>query len=122
MALGAGPSRIRSMVMRELSWILGIVLVAGIPAALALSKLTESQLYGVKSYDALVVAIAAMALTVTAIAAGYLPAPRLPREPSRRPAPRVTLATPWRRHSCRGALRLRRDSSRPILRVPQAPV
>jgi len=58
---------------------LGIGLVAGIPAALALSKLTQSQLYGVESYDALVVAIAATALTATAIAAGYLPARRASR-------------------------------------------
>jgi len=79
MALGAGPGRIRWMVMRELSWILGLGLVAGIPAALALSKLTESQLYGVKSYDIVVVAMAALALTATAIAAGYLPARRASR-------------------------------------------
>lgn len=65
--------------MRELLWILGIGLVTGVPAALALSRLTESQLYGVKAYDALVVLGAVMALTATAIAAGYLPAHRASR-------------------------------------------
>jgi len=79
MALGAAPGRIRYMVMRELFWILAIGLAAGIPAALALSKLTGSQLYGVKSYDLIVVAIAALALTATAAAAGYLPARRASR-------------------------------------------
>ncbi|MBZ5625981.1 MAG: ABC transporter permease [Acidobacteriia bacterium] len=79
MALGAAPGRIRRMVMRELLWILGIGLVTGVPAALALSRLTESQLYGVKAYDALVVVGAAMALTATAIASGYLPARRASR-------------------------------------------
>src|ERR1041384_6448293 len=79
MALGAGPGRIRTMVMREMSWILGIGLVIGVPAALALSRLTESQLYGVKAYDVLVVAGAALALACTAVAAGYLPARRASR-------------------------------------------
>jgi putative ABC transport system permease protein len=79
MALGAGPGRIRTMVMREMSWILGIGLVVGVPAALALSRLTESQLYGVKAYDILVVAGAALALACTAAAAGYLPARRASR-------------------------------------------
>ena len=79
MALGAAPGRIRRMVMRELLWILGIGLVTGIPAALALSRLTQSQLYGVKAYDAVVVLGAVMALTATAIAAGYLPARRASR-------------------------------------------
>jgi putative ABC transport system permease protein len=79
MALGAAPRRIRLMVLFELSWILAVGLITGIPAALALSKFTESQLYQVKSYDTMVVAIAALALTATAIAAGYLPARRASR-------------------------------------------
>ncbi len=78
-ALGAQPGRIRGMVMREMLWILAIGLAAGIPAALALARLTESQLYGVKAYDALVVAGAALALAATAVAAAYLPASRAAR-------------------------------------------
>jgi predicted permease len=79
MALGAEPGRIRRMVMREMLWILGAGLVTGVPAALALARLTESQLYGVKSYDAVVVAASVLALTATAAAAGYLPAWRASR-------------------------------------------
>ncbi len=79
MALGAAPARIRGMVLRELLWILGIALAAGIPAALVLAKLTESQLYGVKSRDLLVVISAALALALTAILAGWLPARRAAR-------------------------------------------
>ena len=79
MALGAAPGRIRGMVMRELLWILGIGLATGIPAALALSRLTQSQLYGVKASDAAVVLCAAAALTATAMAAAYLPARRASR-------------------------------------------
>jgi putative ABC transport system permease protein len=79
MALGAQPVRIRGMVLREMLWILAIGLATGIPAALALARLTESQLYGVKAYDALVVAAAALALAATAVAAAYLPARRAAR-------------------------------------------
>jgi ABC-type antimicrobial peptide transport system permease subunit len=75
-ALGAPPARIRTMVLREMSWILGIGLVIGVPAALALSKLTASQLFGVKPHDAVVVAVAVLALALTAAAAAYLPARR----------------------------------------------
>jgi predicted permease len=76
MALGAGPGKIRRMVLRELAWILGIGLAAGVPAALVLSRYTKSQLFGVEAFDAVVVAGAVLALTVTAIAAGYVPARR----------------------------------------------
>jgi len=79
MALGAEPGRIRWMVMREMLWILGIGLAIGVPAALALARLTESQLYGVKAYDPVVVAGAMLALAATAVAAGYLPARRASR-------------------------------------------
>jgi predicted permease len=79
MALGAEPGSIRWMVMREMLWILGIGLAIGVPAALALARYTESQLYGVKAYDAVVVAGAMLALAATAVAAGYLPARRASR-------------------------------------------
>jgi putative ABC transport system permease protein len=79
MALGAEPGRIRRMVMQEMLWILGIGLATGVPAALALARYTESQLYGVKAYDAVVVAGTMLALAATAAAAGYLPARRASR-------------------------------------------
>src|ERR1039457_4469286 len=79
MALGAEPGRIRRMVMRELLWILLAGLVTGVPAALLLARYTETQLFGVKARDVVVVAGAVRAMTVTAIAAGYLPARRASR-------------------------------------------
>jgi ABC-type antimicrobial peptide transport system permease subunit len=75
-ALGAKPQTIRGMVVREMLWILGIGLAVGIPAALAVSKFTESQLYGVKAFDALVLAVAAVALALMAAMAAYVPARR----------------------------------------------
>jgi putative ABC transport system permease protein len=76
MAIGASPASIRGMILREMLRILGIGLGLGIPAALALGRYTESQLYGVQSYDTQVVVYAALALSLTAIAAAYLPARR----------------------------------------------
>jgi predicted permease len=79
MALGAAPGKIRGMVMRELLWILIAGLVTGVPAAMLLARYTETQLFGVKARDIAVVAGAVLALTVTAVAAGYLPARRASR-------------------------------------------
>jgi predicted permease len=79
MALGAGPDRILSMVLREMLWIVGIGLAAGIAIALSVTRFAESQLYGVKPRDAVVVAAASLALALTAFAAGYLPARRAAR-------------------------------------------
>jgi ABC-type antimicrobial peptide transport system permease subunit len=78
-ALGAQSGIIRGMVMRELLMILGVGLIVGIPASLALARLTESQLFGVKSFDIWVVLGAVAALGLAALAAGYLPARRATR-------------------------------------------
>jgi predicted permease len=79
LALGAGATRIRGMMMRELLVILAVGLAMGIPAALALARLTESQLFGVKSQDAMVVATAVSALALASLLAGYFPARRATR-------------------------------------------
>jgi predicted permease len=79
MALGAGPGSILSMVLREMLWIVGIGLAAGIAIALSVTRFAESQLYGVKPRDAVVVVAAALALAATAFAAGYVPARRAAR-------------------------------------------
>jgi ABC-type antimicrobial peptide transport system permease subunit len=46
---------------------------------LALSRLTESQLFGVKAFDAAVVLGATLVLTLTALAAAWWPARRAGR-------------------------------------------
>jgi putative ABC transport system permease protein len=79
LALGAGTARIRSMVMRELLVILAAGLLLGVPAALALGRMTESQLFGVKAYDTSVVLGAVSALAAAAFLAAYLPARRATR-------------------------------------------
>jgi ABC-type antimicrobial peptide transport system permease subunit len=76
MALGAAPARIRTMVLRDLVWILGFGLGLGIPVALACTRLVESRLFGVRGRDAAIVAGAALLLSLTAVAAAYWPARR----------------------------------------------
>lgn len=78
-ALGAPRESIRAMVLRELLLILGGGLAAGLPAAIALARLTESQLFGVKSFDVMVVLGAIATLTLASLLAGYLPARRATR-------------------------------------------
>jgi len=79
LALGAGAARIRRMILRELLVILAAGLAIGVPGAMALARLTESQLFGVKSHDALVIATAVEALALAALLAGYFPARRATR-------------------------------------------
>jgi ABC-type antimicrobial peptide transport system permease subunit len=76
MALGAAPARIRTMVLRDLVWILGFGLGVGIPVALASTRLIESRLFGVHGRDAAIVTAAAVLLSLTATAAAYWPARR----------------------------------------------
>ncbi len=79
LALGARPGLIRSMVLREMLWMLVIGLVVGVPGALAAAKLAESQLFGVKAHDPAVVISTGVVLGLTAVAAAYWPARRASR-------------------------------------------
>ncbi len=67
------------MVMREVLRLIGIGVVAGVPAALALTQVVKSQLFGLTGHDPQTVAIATVALTAVACAAGYIPALRASR-------------------------------------------
>jgi predicted permease len=79
MALGAEQGKVVWMVMRDVLRLIGIGVVAGIPAALALTRVVESQLFGLTGHDPRTLAISTVALTVVACAAGYIPALRASR-------------------------------------------
>jgi putative ABC transport system permease protein len=79
LALGARTVTIRGMVMKEVLVILVIGLALGVPAAIGLSRYAESQLYGVKSFDLVVLAGATLALGLAALVASYVPARRAMR-------------------------------------------
>jgi len=79
MALGAEPGRVRGMVLRQVSWMTLLGAVIGLAAGAGLGRLAESLLFDVKGYDPTVLALAAAALVIVALGAGYIPAYRASR-------------------------------------------
>jgi predicted permease len=75
-ALGAAPGAIRRMVIAEGLFLVGIGLAAGIPGAIALSRLIARLLFGVQPLDWVTFATAAAILVAVAAAASYGPARR----------------------------------------------
>jgi len=78
-ALGADRRNVLGLVLRAAIFQLGLGLAIGIPAALAGGNLLASQLYGVKSYDPVILGVAAVVLAGCAIVAAYVPARRATR-------------------------------------------
>jgi predicted permease len=76
MALGAQRMTILKMVMKEGLLLVGAGLSAGLAAAVSLSHLVASLLFGIQPHDVLTFAAAAMVLTLVAVAASYGPARR----------------------------------------------
>lgn len=76
MALGADRRNVVRMVLRGALWQLGIGLAIGIPAALAGSRLIANQLYGVKTYDPVILGLSVFVLAACALLAGFIPARR----------------------------------------------
>jgi predicted permease len=76
MALGAAASSVRSMVLRESILLIGAGSVIGIGAALGLTRLIKSFLYGLSAMDPIAFGAAAVLLIAVGALAGYLPARR----------------------------------------------
>jgi len=76
MALGAAPSRVRRMVLRQVGWMVAIGGAIGLTAAVGLGRLAQSLLFELKGSDPLVLVAAAVALGLVALAAGFIPAHR----------------------------------------------
>ena len=79
MALGAARSHVLWLVMREVFLLVAIGVVAGVTASLALTRVVQSQLFGLTPHDPLTLGLATAALTLVAFAAGYIPALRASR-------------------------------------------
>ena len=76
MALGADRSNVLRLMLRGALVQLGLGLAVGIPVALAAGRLLSSQLYGVKSYDPPILALATAVLAACALVAALVPARR----------------------------------------------
>ena len=78
-ALGATPSRVRGMILRQVGGMTLIGGTIGLLAASGLGRLAESLLYQLKGSDPGVLVGSAIALTLVALAAGFVPAQRASR-------------------------------------------
>ena len=76
MALGAAPSRVRWMVLRQVGVMVVIGGAIGLGAAIGLGLLAQSLLFELKGSDPVVLVAAAVSLSLVALAAGFIPAHR----------------------------------------------
>ena len=85
MALGAGRREVRAMFLRQGLALSGVGLAIGLVAALALTRLMSSLLFGIESTDFVTYAAAISVIFAAAALASYLPARR------------ASAIDPWRR-------------------------
>jgi putative ABC transport system permease protein len=76
MALGADRGSVVKMVLRGAFSQVGIGLAIGIPAAIGAGKLMTDQLFGVKPWDPVMLALATLLLALAALLASVIPARR----------------------------------------------
>ena len=76
LALGAQPGRVRSMILRESTWLALAGIAVGAGAALGLTQLVKSMLYGIQPYDPFSMISGALILLAVALAASWIPARR----------------------------------------------
>jgi len=79
MVLGAEPWSILRMILSEVGLLVVIGGAAGILGAIAAGRAVESQLFGMRGLDPVVLAAAAVALAVVALSAACVPAVRAAR-------------------------------------------
>lgn len=79
MALGAQPSQVRGMILRESSWLAGVGIIVGVGVAFGLTRLVKTMLYGIQPYDPATLAGGVSILLVVALAASWIPAARAAR-------------------------------------------
>ena len=73
MALGAAPGDVRNMVVSHAARLVLLGALLGIPAALALARITVSMIFGIQTWDPLVLAGVTALLVLVALLATYLP-------------------------------------------------
>jgi len=76
LALGAQPGQVRRMILRESGWLASAGVVVGVAAALALTRLVKSMLYGVQPWAPATLVAGGLLLLAVALAASWIPARR----------------------------------------------
>jgi putative ABC transport system permease protein len=76
MALGANRGQVTKMVLRGAFFQIGIGLAIGVPAAIGAGRLMTTQLFGVKPWDPIMLAVAVLMLGLAAVLASAIPARR----------------------------------------------
>jgi predicted permease len=76
LAMGAERKNILSLIFREIGILLGIGAAVGLPTSYALARLVESQLFGIKAHDPMVLLAAVVLIVIAAAIAGLTPALR----------------------------------------------
>jgi predicted permease len=76
LALGAEPGQVQGMILRETGWLASAGVVVGVAAALALTRLVKSMLFGLQPWDPVTLVAGASLLLVVALAASWIPARR----------------------------------------------
>jgi len=79
MALGARPSEVLRMILLEAGRMAGLGIAIGLAAAFGLSRLVESQLFGIKAANPAIFACGAVLLAAVAVAAAFVPGWRASR-------------------------------------------
>jgi predicted permease len=78
-ALGAATGQVRSLIFKEMGYMVVAGALVGLPVAYALARLSESLLYGVRANNVGIYLVALSVIAVIAAAACYLPVRRATR-------------------------------------------
>jgi predicted permease len=76
LAVGAQPWQVRTLILKESTWLTLAGIATGTLGALLLCRLVKSMLYGIQPYDPATVAIGVLILLTVAMAASWIPAGR----------------------------------------------
>jgi len=76
LALGAQPRQVRGMILRESTSLAIAGVVVGVAAALLLTRLVKSMLYGIQPWDPMTMIGGVVILQAVALAASWIPARR----------------------------------------------
>jgi ABC-type antimicrobial peptide transport system permease subunit len=76
LALGAQPAQVRRMILRESTWLTVAGIAVGVGAALGLTRLVKSMLYGIQPNDPATILSGVLILLAVALAASWIPARR----------------------------------------------